>query len=159
MRKGVLIVLVAAALAAPAAAAGGTVVKTAPNPHLGDQSIIVDSLGRTLYYFASDVKGKKPSCVNDPTYHCVKLWPPLITSGKPVAGEGATQSLLGLVKRTDGRMQVTYGGRPLYRLAGGGATGLPPDKVPGDAFGQAFVGLWYVLSPAGKPIKTALTTP
>jgi predicted lipoprotein with Yx(FWY)xxD motif len=156
MGKALLAVVAAALVAAPAAAAG-TAVKTAPNAHLKGKAILVDAKGRSLYYYASDQKGQTPTCVNDPSYHCSKVWPPLLTSGTPKAGMGAKQSLLGSVKRPEGTMQVTYAGWPLYLFKGGGASGLPGDK-PGDVNGQTFFGVWYVLTPAGKPI-TAKATP
>ena len=49
-------------------------------------------------------------------------------------------------------MQVTYKHHPLYSWKGG--YGSPADTKPGDVYGQGFGSIWYVLSPAGKPIKT-----
>jgi predicted lipoprotein with Yx(FWY)xxD motif len=90
--------------------------------------------------------------VNDPTYHCSKLWPPLLTSGSPVAGKGVKASLLGTVRRSDnGKLQVRYAGHPLYRYAGG--VSGPPDTKPGDVDGQGAVSIWFVLSPSGEVIK------
>ena len=66
-----------------------------------------------------------------------------------MAGPGIDAGLLGTTARTDGTHQVTYNGWPLYLW--------PPDRAPGKATGQALTnagGLWYVLSPAGKPIVT-----
>ena len=61
-------------------------------------------------------------------------------------------SLLGTAKRDDGRLQVTYHGYPLYRDAGAKLFAVVGDKRPGDVNGQGFGGLWYVLSPSGRPI-------
>ncbi len=44
---------------------------------------------------------------------CSAYWPPLMTKGKPVAGMGVKQSLLGTAKRGT-KLQVTYNGHPLY---------------------------------------------
>jgi predicted lipoprotein with Yx(FWY)xxD motif len=41
-------------------------------------------------------------------------WPALTTTGKPVAGPGVDQKLLGTVERPGIGDQVTYGGHPLY---------------------------------------------
>lgn len=41
-------------------------------------------------------------------------WPAFITAGKPVAGPGVEQKLLGTVYRPGIGYQVTYGGHPLY---------------------------------------------
>ena len=46
---------------------------------------------------------------------CAALyWPPVLTSGRPVAGPGVDQNALGTSVRPDGTHQVTYHGRPLY---------------------------------------------
>jgi predicted lipoprotein with Yx(FWY)xxD motif len=102
--------------------------------------VIVDSQGMTLYNFHKD-KGGKPSCYEA----CAKAWPPLTTAGKPEAGEGAMAAKLGTVERTDGTMQVTYAGWPLYTFV--------EDKKPGEANGNdvsAFGAQWYALLPNGE---------
>jgi len=102
--------------------------------------VIVDSEGMTLYDFHKD-KGGKPACYGA----CAKGWPPLLTEGKPQAGEGAMASKLGAVERSDGTTQVTYAGHPLYTFAG--------DKKPGEANGndvEAFGAEWYALLPSGE---------
>jgi len=155
MRRAAAVLLAVSILSAATAAtsagrpAAGTTVKTAYNAKL-KSTILVTSKGLTLYYFVSDV-GKTSSCVNDSTYHCSKWWPPLLTTGAPVAGAGAKRSLLGTTKRPDGKTQVTYGGHPVYRFVGVGSP--PPDKKAGDVNGQGFVRLWWALSPAGKAVK------
>jgi len=137
---------VAAVIAAAAAAlafAGGTasgarvhIAKTRLGP------ILVDSRGITLYDFVKD-KGKTSVCYGA----CAALWPPLTTHGKPVAGPGVRASLLGTTKRKDGKLEVTYGGHPLYYFVA--------DRKPGQTTGQGvnqFGGPWWVISPAGKEI-------
>ena len=47
-------------------------------------------------------------------------------------------------------MQVTYNGLALYRYA--------PDTKAGDAKGQGAGGLWYVMNPSGKIVKTTPNT-
>jgi len=134
-----LVAAIAAALALAGATSGGARVKIAASP-LG--RIIVDSKGITLYDFPPD-KGKVSVCYGA----CAALWPPLITHGKPVAGPGVRASLLGTSKRKDGKLQVTYGGHPLYYFVS--------DRKPGQTTGQGvnqFGGPWWVISPAGKEI-------
>ncbi len=41
-------------------------------------------------------------------------WPPVLTSGRPMAGPGVDQNALGTIVRPDGTHQVTYNGQPLY---------------------------------------------
>src|SRR3954454_24468934 len=88
------------------APASGTVVSTAKTS-LG--RILVNSRGHTLYLFGKDRNGKS-SC----SQRAAPSWPPLIASRKPVVGGGAKASLIGTVKRADGRRQVTYNHHPLY---------------------------------------------
>ena len=63
-------------------------------------------------------------------------------------------SLLGTTRRTNGKLQITYNGHPLYRFV--------KDTKPGQTSGQGLNlsgGLWWVMSPAGTVIKkTAATT-
>jgi predicted lipoprotein with Yx(FWY)xxD motif len=133
-----------------AASSAAVVVKVAVNKKL-KKSILVDGRGMTLYLFTLDLGGK-PTCVDDPSYHCVKAWIPLRATSAPHAGAGAKQSLLGLVKRPDGGMQVTYNHHPLYYFHGGPNYGAG-DKKPGDAKGQFFAGIWFVVSPQGAAIR------
>jgi predicted lipoprotein with Yx(FWY)xxD motif len=144
------IALAASASAGVRSASAGAVVKVAFNKQL-KKSILVDARGFTLYFFTQDPKGT-PTCYDDQTYHCSKGWPPLLTTGAPKAGHGVKVSLLGTAKRDGGGMQVTYHGFPLYRDAGAKVFALKADKKPGDVNGQGFGGLWWALSPSGKPV-------
>jgi predicted lipoprotein with Yx(FWY)xxD motif len=104
--------------------------------------ILVDRNGRTLYDFPID-RGTASVCYGA----CAALWPPLTTSGKPIAGRGVKSSLLGTSKRSDGKVEVTYGGHPLYYYVA--------DTKAGQTTGQGlnqFGAPWWVISPAGKEI-------
>jgi predicted lipoprotein with Yx(FWY)xxD motif len=46
--------------------------------------------------------------------YCALIWPPVLTSGQPVARDGVSQHALGVVVRPDGTRQVTFKGKPLY---------------------------------------------
>jgi predicted lipoprotein with Yx(FWY)xxD motif len=138
---GSAVVLATAATVALAggATAGGARVNVAMS-HLG--RILVDSKGITLYDFPPD-KGTTSVCYGA----CAALWPPLISHGKRVPGHGVRASLLGTTKRKDGKLQVTYGGHPLYYFV--------TDRKPGQTTGQGinqFGGPWWIISPAGKEI-------
>jgi predicted lipoprotein with Yx(FWY)xxD motif len=121
------------------AATGRATVKTR-HGKLG--TFLVGGNGKTLYLFAKD-KTSKSTCSGQ----CAQFWPPLLTSGKAKASGGAHSSLLGTTKRSDGKLQVTYKGHPLYYFV--------QDMKPGDTTGQNFSGFgakWYVLAPSGKKI-------
>ena len=116
---------------------GPAQVATSQNAALG--SFLVDSNGLTLYAYSQDTANTS-TC----TAVCATNWPPLLTSGAPVAGTGVTQSMLGTTTRSDGSTQVTYNSMPLYRFAG--------DKSAGDTNGEGFKGIWHVVSPAGMAV-------
>jgi predicted lipoprotein with Yx(FWY)xxD motif len=134
-----LIASTATAVAAGDAAKGHAKVEIGKTP-LG--RILVDSKGITLYDFPPD-RGTRSVCYGA----CAALWPPLITNGKPVAGSGVKASLLGTTRRSDGKLEVTYDGHPLYYFVS--------DRKPGQTTGQGlnqFGGPWWVISPAGKEL-------
>jgi len=126
-----------------AAMARGPVVSAATSS-LG--RILVGPNGHTLYLFEKDKNGKS-ACAG----MCATLWPPLIAAGKPVAGAGAKASLIGTIKRADGRRQVTYNHHPLYAFVQDAKKG----QTKGEAV-DAFGGEWYVTSPAGAKVEKAM---
>jgi len=75
---------------------------------------------------------------------CAQAWPPVVTTGRPVAVAGVKQSLLGTTTRADGTTQVTYGGHPLYFYAHEGKNEVKCHNI--DEFG----GLWLAVTPAGE---------
>jgi predicted lipoprotein with Yx(FWY)xxD motif len=123
-----------------------TTVSASESPELG--MVLVDSEGFTVYTFAKD-NGTTSSCYGA----CAEAWPPVIASGKPVAGEGATSSELGTTKRKDGTVQVTYAGHPLYTFA--------EDRKPGEANGNgvtAFGAEWNALDESGSAVAASTTS-
>ncbi len=110
----------------------------AKNDKLG--SFLADENGRSLYMYTKDTKDT--SVCNG---KCEVFWPPLLTTGQPVLGDGVDSKMLGTFKRKDGSMQVTYNGMPLYYYA--------PDKAPGDVTGQGSGSVWYVVAPDGSVTK------
>lgn len=108
--------------------------------------ILVDGDGFSLYLFMADTQNSGTSTCGDDD-GCTTDWPPLLTEGDPVAGEGVDATLLGTITRDDGSTQVTYNGWPLYLFH--------EDMAAGDTNGQAvdeFGGLWYLVSPTGETI-------
>jgi predicted lipoprotein with Yx(FWY)xxD motif len=121
------------------AKSNGSLVKVAKSSF---GQILVDSKGISLYDFVKD-KGTTSVCYGA----CAALWPPLTPTGKPVPGPGVRASLLGTTKRKDGKLEVTYGGHPLYYFV--------TDHKPGQTTGQGvnqFGGPWWVISAAGKEV-------
>ena len=97
---------------------------------------LMDAKGMTLYTFAPD-KGGASTCYNQ----CAQAWPPLTvgTGAQPNGGTGVS-GILGTTQRTDGTLQVTYNGWPLYNFA--------QDTASGDAKGQGIRDIWFTASPA-----------
>ena len=109
---------------------------------LGDSEfgrMLFDSKKQAIYIFENDSEGRTV-CYGE----CADAWPPVFTGGAPRAGEGVEQSLLGTVRRRDGRLQVTYAGKPLYFYAHEGPGEVRCHNV--DLNG----GLWWVVGPDGK---------
>lgn len=69
---------------------------------------------------------------------CAISWPPLLTGGSPGLLNGLKESSLGTVTRSDGTVQVTYRGKPLYlysRESIGKNTNGPGSHVLGNGNG------------------------
>ena len=135
------IVLSAQAATLPAVAQSdvGTAVAVGVTP-LG--KALVDSKGMVLYMYTEDTKNTSV-CYD----RCAFAWPPLLTTGAPVAAAGVNKRLLGTTTRKDGKLQVTYNGLPLYYWF--------KDKAAGDWLGQDVGKVWYMMTPAGKVLKTS----
>jgi predicted lipoprotein with Yx(FWY)xxD motif len=122
-------------------AANGTRVKVVSS-NFG--RVIADGKGEAFYLFDKE-SSKKPRCYGA----CASVWPPVLTKGKPVAGKGTEQSLLGTTRRSNGKLQVTYAGHPLYYYV---------DDSPGTILChdvEEFGGLWLVVKPNGQAAAAA----
>jgi predicted lipoprotein with Yx(FWY)xxD motif len=105
--------------------------------------ILVDGSGRSLYLFEADTSNGS-TCSGA----CAHVWPPLLTSGQPHLGNGVTHSLVGTLRRSNGTVQVTYNGHPLYYFSG--------DTKSGEAKGEGLTSFgagWDAVSPAGDKIE------
>jgi predicted lipoprotein with Yx(FWY)xxD motif len=107
--------------------------------------ILVNSAGFTVYRFTKDARNKD-TCVT--TSGCSEVWPPLTTSGRPIAGAGVKASLLSTIKLTGGRKQVTYAGHPLYLYKPATERG-ETSYVGVSSFG----GTWDAVNAAGGLVK------
>ena len=113
--------------------------------HTGVGKVLVDGSGFTLYRFSKDPRNSD-TCVK--ISECTNLWPPLMSSGRPIAGPGVRAALLSTIKLPGGGRQVTYAGHPLYRYSPATEKG-----ETGYVGAQQFGGSWYALNSAGGSVK------
>lgn len=104
-------------------------VKIAMTPELG--SFLVDSQGRTLYYFMKDMP-----LVSNCKGKCAEVWPPFYVE-KVTVPKMLNPKDFGMITREDGMMQTTYKDWPLYYFS--------KDEVPNDTKGQGFNNLWFII--------------
>jgi predicted lipoprotein with Yx(FWY)xxD motif len=115
----------------PAAAAAST-VKTAT---ITGVTVLTNSKGFTLYSFAPDT-----ATTSKCNGACAQNWPPV---NGPATAAGV-KGTFGTIKRSDGSIQATFDGHPLYTFAG--------DTSPGQAKGNglnAAGGLWHEITTSG----------
>jgi predicted lipoprotein with Yx(FWY)xxD motif len=132
----------AALLAAPAGASGVRAKIELRQTSAG--KILVNARGYTVYSFSRDSRNKD-ACQN--IHVCLNVWPPVKTSGKPIAGPGVHQNLLGTITLKNGAKQVTYAGHPLYTYIG--------DTHPAETFYinlYQFTGFWPAVNGAGHNV-------
>jgi predicted lipoprotein with Yx(FWY)xxD motif len=126
----------AAAGTAAGASQGGTAGSALQTGKIGGVTVLTNSGGLTLYWFAPDTPTK--SVCNG---GCAAYWPPV--RGPLTAGPGVT-GRLGTITRADGSTQETYNGHPLYTYVG--------DSGPGQAHGNNLNlngGFWHEVPVSG----------
>jgi predicted lipoprotein with Yx(FWY)xxD motif len=133
----------AGAAPAPAGSPDAGAIITTVSSSLG--TIVADRDGRTLYVFDNDEGRSGSTCVDQ----CATNWPPVKASGAPIGAGSVDGSLLGTTPRSDGTLQVTYGGRPLYYFKG--------DQKAGDTLGQNVGGLWHAVDAKGQKVTGGST--
>ena len=122
-----------AAPPASAAAASGSALKTAT---IGGATVLTSAKGFTLYWFVPDTPTTS-KCNGS----CATYWPPV--KGPATAGTGVTGKL-GTIKRSDGSVQATWNGHPLYTYSG--------DTAAGQAKGNGLNlsgGVWHEVTISG----------
>jgi predicted lipoprotein with Yx(FWY)xxD motif len=122
-----------AAAPASSAAVSSSALKTTT---IGGAAVLTNGKGFTLYWFAPDTSTKS-NCNGS----CATYWPPV--KGPVTAGAGVTGKLA-TIKRSDGSVQATYNGHPLYTYVG--------DKAPGQAKGNGLNlsgGVWHEVTVSG----------
>jgi predicted lipoprotein with Yx(FWY)xxD motif len=105
--------------------------------------ILFDARDRVLYGFTRDKRGGKSTCYGA----CAAAWPVYFSKGRVRAMRGVKQSLIGTVRRRNGRLQVTYNGWPLYYYAHEGPREVKCQNV------HEFGGLWLVVKPNGRLVR------
>jgi predicted lipoprotein with Yx(FWY)xxD motif len=96
--------------------------------------------GKVVYLFGAD-RGSVSRCYGV----CAKAWPPLLTRAGPLAGPGVDAKLLGTTKRTNGSLQVTYNGHPLYYYYEDTRSKIMCQHA------NMHGGLWLIVKPNGQP--------
>src|SRR5215472_16884105 len=112
-----------------AAAAGS--LKTAK---IGGATVLTSAKGFTLYSFAPDTP-----TMSKCNGKCAQNWPPV----KGPATAPGIKGTFGTIKRSDGSVQATFDGHPLYRFVA--------DTAPGQNKGNglnAAGGLWHEITPS-----------
>jgi predicted lipoprotein with Yx(FWY)xxD motif len=115
------------------AAASSSTLKTTT---IGGATVLTNAKGFTLYWFVPDTSTKS-NCNGS----CATYWPPV--KGPATAGAGLTGKLA-TITRSDGSVQATYNGHPLYTYVG--------DKAPGQAKGNGLNlsgGVWHEVTASG----------
>ncbi len=103
--------------------------------------ILTDADGYTVYLFTNDEQGAGTSaCEGD----CIAAWPVVGEITSPAGSLDA--DLVGSIERSDGTIQATYNGWPLYRFAN--------DEVTSDTNGQGVNGIWWVIGADGEAIAS-----
>ena len=118
---------------AAAPASSSSALKTTT---ISGAAVLTNGKGFTLYWFAPDTSTKS-NCNGS----CATYWPPV--KGPATAGAGVTGKLA-TIMRSDGSVQATYNGHPLYTYVG--------DKAPGQAQGNGLNingGLWHEVTVSG----------
>ena len=119
----------------------GPVLKLADQNGVG--KVLVDSSGKTVYFYDLDKAGETTSACVGP---CVPLWPAVPAPANPQLGPGVTGTL-GTVKDANGGSQLTLNGHPLYTYA--------LDKSASDAAGQGYDHIWWVVDGSGAKVMTS----
>jgi len=135
------------------ASSTGSTTPTVSMQTIGGVSALVDAKGDALYSPEQE-RGGTIRC----TAGCTAVWVPLTLPagmGKPTAAAALTGKL-GVVRRPDGKRQVTWNGKPLYTFVDDGG----PGKVNGNGASDRFGGksfTWHVAT-AGKSAPAPATT-
>jgi predicted lipoprotein with Yx(FWY)xxD motif len=154
MKRGTAVAAAAAAVVALSCSAPIAVAQQSETPATGTSkltvqksneygSYVADADGRALYMYTKDQQqqGNTPAEAHCGIF-CSNTWPPFSVDKKPELGAGLDAALVGMIEAHGGKMQVTYGGWPLYYYE--------KDDGPGSVKGQGDDREWYLVTPDGK---------
>jgi predicted lipoprotein with Yx(FWY)xxD motif len=110
-------------LAQPPGSGTETAATILETDRVGGVTVLTDAEGYTLYWFGPD-NATMSACQAS----CTRTWP--VVTAPAVKGAGVTGTL-GAIARSDGSLQATYDGHPLYTASA--------DMTPGQAKGN---GVW-----------------
>jgi predicted lipoprotein with Yx(FWY)xxD motif len=122
-----------------AAAPVGPLVRILPSAY---GPILFDGRGQVVYGFTRD-RLNLSRCYGE----CARAWPPFIARARPRAGRNVNPRLLGTTRRRDGKLQVTYAGKPLYFYVNEGRRQVRCHNVFLNG------GLWLVVRPSGRYVR------
>ncbi|MFZ4715739.1 MAG: hypothetical protein ACOYL6_18595 [Bacteriovoracaceae bacterium] len=88
--------------------------------------------GMSIYTFDPDLGAPVPVCKGD----CAEHWPPVLISTKE---ESELKGDLGTIKRSNGFIQLTVKGRPVYTFFA--------DRISGDTKGDGLGNVWHLVKP------------
>lgn len=117
----------------------GTLLETRT---IGGVTVLTNAQGLTLYWYTPDTP-----TASDCNGSCARQWPPV--AGPGIAGDDMTGTL-GSIARSDGSLQATYNGHPLYTAS--------VDTVPGQARGNDVHdsgGVWHEVVVSGQEERTS----
>jgi predicted lipoprotein with Yx(FWY)xxD motif len=130
--------------AAPSTAGSSAAGLATASTSLG--TIVVDGTGMTVYVYDKDTAGATTSAC---TGSCTGLWPAVESASATPSVTGVTGTI-GTITGTDGKLQVTLNGLPLYRYSG--------DTTAGDTNGQGVDGIWWAVAADGTKITSGSTS-
>lgn len=101
--------------------------------------VLVDAKGETVYLLTADHSGHS-TCSSA----CLQYWPAVA----PGHASPTVTAKVASTTTTGGSKIATVGGWPVYTFV--------EDQKPGDVTGEGianFGGVWYAVSPSGRPVK------
>jgi predicted lipoprotein with Yx(FWY)xxD motif len=117
-------------------------IATAAKSGIG--TYLVDNSGLTLYWVTLDSIGK-----SNITGSTLTIWPVFYTANI-VVPSSLNASDFGSIQRSDGKMQTTYRGWPLYHYY--------QDLLSGNTYGQGIDGVWFAAGPASSGPTSSIAT-